>query len=306
MPINRRVAGVRTYVVRYVLALTLLSLAVAHYAVWPPDTMLVLALLLCAGLGQFRAFAQHLAPFIGLFVLYAFASSIADDLNPHINYMLMPHFDEWVGGGELPTKRLQSIMWNGHVQWYDFYFYFLYTMHFLAPLIVAFFLWKRRPHLYWSYVASIALLCLAAFTTYVLYPAAPPWMSSDYHFIEPIHRVSFDIWSAVGINQPDSLYGKLSPNLVAAVPSLHSSFPLLTLIFLARSFGWRRVWWAAIYPISMWIGVVYLGEHYVFDVVAGVLYTLITCLVATKAVTYWTRRRAPALSEPEAMAPELV
>jgi membrane-associated phospholipid phosphatase len=110
----------------------------------------------------------------------------------------------------------------------------------------------------------------------------------------------------VGINQPDSLYGKLSPNLVAAVPSLHSSFPLLTLIFLARSFGWRRVWWAAIYPISMWIGVVYLGEHYVFDVLAGVLYTLVTCLVATKAVAYWTRRRAPALSEPEAMAPELV
>jgi membrane-associated phospholipid phosphatase len=47
-------------------------------------------------------------------------------------------------------------------------------------------------------------------------------------------------------------------------------------LFAARAFGWRRTWWLALYPVSIWVGIVYLGEHYVFDVVLGVAYATAT------------------------------
>lgn len=289
-------------VIRYVLILLILTLAVSHYTVWPPDTMLMLVLLVCAGLGQFRAFTRHLVPFIALFALYSVASGVADDINPNVHYLPMARFDEWLGAGRLPTHHLQDLLWDGHVQWYDYYFYVLYTAHFVAPVALALFLWKRRGRLYWGYLTSLALLSFAAFLTYVLFPAAPPWMSSQYGYIEPLHRVSYDIWTAVGIDSPDTLYSKLSPNLVAAVPSLHSAFPLLIFFFLVRSFGLRRVWWAGLYPASMWLGVVYLGEHYVFDVLCAIVYTCLAYVAGTRLASRW-RERLPSPTPPPEPVP---
>ncbi len=284
--------------VRVGVVLVLAAYAVWRHPMWPPDTLWLLAVLV-AGFGS-RVFLRHLAPFLVLFILYFALSGLADDLNDTVHYMPMAHFDMWLGGGELPTRWLQGHMWDGQVRWYDFYFYLLYTAHFITPLVVAVLIWKRRPEMYWTYVGAIMGLSFAAFVTYVVFPAAPPWLSSDYHLIPQIHRVSHDIWEAVGITDPDTLYSRLSPNLVAAVPSLHSAYPLLILIFLSRLFGWRRVWWVAIYPVSLWIGIVYMGEHYVFDILAGLLYTLIACLVSFRVTALVRRREAPPVTgDPE-------
>jgi len=269
--------------------LVLCAVAVGRRPAWPPDTLWLVALL-AAGFGS-RVFLRHLAPFLALFVLYFVLGGLADDLNPAVNYLPMVHFDLWLGGGELPTKWLQHHLWGGSLRWYDFCFYLLYTAHFVVPVAAAVLIWKRRPRLYWTYVGAIMGLSFAAFATYVLFPAAPPWLASDHRLIPPVHRVSHDIWQAVGIADPDVLYSRLSPNLVAAVPSLHASYPLLILIFLIRAFGARRVWWAAAYPAALWIGIVYMGEHYVFDIVAGVAYTLAACVLAFRAADLVSRRR---------------
>ena len=69
------------------------------------------------------------------------------------------------------------------------------------------------------------------------------------------------------------LYGSISGNPVAAFTSLHSAYPLLAFLF-ARA-RWPRAslvllaWSAAI-----WFSVVYLGHHYVIDVVAGILFAI--------------------------------
>lgn len=99
-------------------------------------------------------------------------------------------------------------------------------------------------------------------------------MASELHYIDPIYRVSSDVWAAMGVTNFSEVYANLSPNAVAAVPSLHSAYPLLFVMFLVRAFGWRRMWWTYVYPISMWIGVVYLGEHYAVDVILGALYAI--------------------------------
>jgi membrane-associated phospholipid phosphatase len=131
-------------------------------------------------------------------------------------------------------------------------------------------------------VGAFVGLSFAGFITYVLFPAAPPWMASDHGLIPHIHRISSNVWSVMGVDNFSELYSKFSPNDVAAVPSLHAAYPTLTLLFSAKIFGWRRMWWLAIYPISLWIGVVYLGEHYVTDVLLGIGYAVVAYMVSMR------------------------
>ena len=253
---------------------------------WTPDTLFIVLFALFIVLGQARAFFIRFAPFLLLLAVYDSFRAIADDLNQIVHFTEMIHFDQWLIGGALPTAVLQNWWWHGHVQWYDFYYYAIYMAHFVVPVVLAIIIWKVRDQLYWPYVASLVLLSFGAFITYVVFPAAPPWMASDLGFITPIHRISSDIWYAMGVQDFSSLYKQLSPNAVAAVPSLHSAYPLLILLWCAALWGWRRVWPLAIYPVTMWIGVVYMGEHYIIDAILGALYAA----AAFYGVRWWVKR----------------
>jgi len=65
--------------------------------------------------------------------------------------------------------------------------------------------------------------------------------------------------------------GQLAANPVAAMPSLHTAFATIIALFLAQQFrsAWR--WLFLLYPLLMGLALVYLAEHYVVDVVAGVI-----------------------------------
>lgn len=268
---------------RFALRVTVVLLAVAllflKRSIWTPDTLLIIILIIGVVFGRTREFIVRFVPFLGLLVVYDSMRGIADDLNSNVHYTEMIGFDRWLAGGTLPTLWLQHELWHGSVMWYDFYFYFLYTMHFLMPVIVGLILWRYRPRLYWPFVWTIVGVSFAAFITYIIFPAAPPWYASEHGFIlEPLHRISSDVWWAMGVQDFSEVYKNISPNAVAAVPSLHSAYPLIASLFLIKAFGLRRVWWVLLYPLSMWVGVVYLGEHYVFDIVWAIIFTSVGIL----------------------------
>jgi len=66
------------------------------------------------------------------------------------------------------------------------------------------------------------------------------------------------------------------------VPSLHAAYPLLTAIFVGERAP-KLLPLMAVYVLGVWAAVVYLGEHYVFDVAMGVVYTA----AAYGLVVYW-------------------
>lgn len=266
--------------IRAIVLVAALSVFAIERSFWTPDLLFVILLFVFVAFGKARAFMYRFVPFLGLLLVYDSFRAIADELNRAVHFLPMINFDRLVFGGTLPTVWLQHLLWHGHVSWYDFYFYFLYVIHFVAPVLVALLIWWRRDKLYWPYMWGFVLLSFAGFFTYVIFPAAPPWMASQFGLIEPIHRISSDVWYAMGVTNFSEIYTRLSPNEVAAVPSLHAAYPTLVLLFLARAFSWRRVWWLAIYPISLWIGIVYLGEHYVFDALLGILYAYISFRVS--------------------------
>ena len=83
------------------------------------------------------------------------------------------------------------------------------------------------------------------------------------------------------IANQDLLYNNFNPNAVAAVPSLHAAYPLLVLLFAVEFFGKKGLIFIP-YVIGCWLSIVYLGEHYVADIILGVIYTI--------TVYYFTNR----------------
>ncbi len=236
------------------------------------------------GLG--RQFMFQFGPFIFLLLAYDSLRSIAPFLNHRVHFTEMIDFDRWLTGGILPTTALQNWWWQGHLSWYDIYFYTLYMLHFVVPLTVGILIWRLRSAHFNRFVVAFLTLSYAGFITYILFPAAPPWMASEMGLIPALHKISTDVWWSVGVHDYPSIYRTLSPNLVAAVPSLHAAYPTLISMFVWRAFGWR--WGVATlwYPISMWIGIIYMGEHYVVDALLGIAYA-----VTAYVLTMWLFRR---------------
>jgi len=109
--------------------------------------------------------------------------------------------------------------------------------------------------------------------TYVLFPAAPPWWAAYFGYLEGVRAYhSIDIL----LN---------SPNPVAAMPSLHMAMP--TYLALFGTFLWRkRGLWLWIFPLGVAFATVYLGHHYVVDLLAGMAYALAVFI----GVFIWIRR----------------
>lgn len=258
---------------------------------WPtPDKLLVFMTFVFLCFGQAAEMLKRFVPFIGLLLVYESFRGIADGLNSRVNYIFMVDADKVMFGGILPTATLQQWWWHGQVQWYDFVFYIAYMMHFVLPITLALLIWKKTPRHYWRYVTAFVVTSFLGFLTYVLFPAAPPWMASDAHLIEPITRVSSSVWAALGINDFPSLYNDISPNPVAAVPSLHAAYATLFALFAITLFRSRWRYLALLQPFLIYLGTVYQGEHYVFDELAGALLAATVFVVSPSIVRFLSRQ----------------
>jgi membrane-associated phospholipid phosphatase len=241
---------------------------------------------------QAKAMLGRLLPLVVVILVYESFRSIADKLNGHVDYLLAPKIDDFLFGN-LPTIYLQNWLWRGHTSWYDVVLYIPYLLFFVIPIGLAILVWKTKAKHYWRVISAYVVLFFSAFLTFLIFPAAPPWLASENHYIQPITRVSSYVWSSMGIHDFPSLYNHLAANPVAAVPSLHSACATLFSIFIFKLYGKR--WGAAslIYPILIYIGVIYEGEHYAFDVILGIAYGVAAYFAAPyimrKSVLAWEK-----------------
>ncbi len=252
---------------------------VAHPSFPTPDKLMIFLIFLFAGFNQGWAMFKRIFPFVAVILVYESFRSVVPQLNSHVNYALAPRLDRFIFGS-LPTADLQKWWWHGQVHWYDIVLYIPYLIFFVAPLALAILIWKTRERYYWRAVCAYSLLFFMSFVTFLLLPTAPPWLASSKHFIQPITRISSNVWAAIGIGNFPSVYNHLSPNPVAAFPSLHSGASTLFSLIVFKLYGRRWGAISLIYPILIYIGVVYEGEHYASDVIAGIIYALVAYFAA--------------------------
>jgi hypothetical protein len=272
--------------------------------------MWVLLGLLCFSLSDLRASARGIVlewlPFIAVLIAYDSLRGSAGHLFA-VHYLPQLRVDSALFGGTTPTVSLQHLLWHGHVVWYDVIFWCVYLTHFFATPVLAAVLWKVDRPRFRKFAVLVATLSFAGILTYALYPAAPPWMASQAHFIAPTTRIVPDVFFSLHIHSAGSLieHGYRYANDVAAVPSLHAAFALLVAITLwPRRRKWLRPL-VALYPVAMAFTLIYTAEHYFSDIVLGWIYAIATVFLAGAMLRWWSSRRpqrAPALAPEPAYA----
>lgn len=240
-----------------------------------PDQFIIAGLVLALFVAQPLAFLRDWIPFVFLFLSYEYLRGLAPKLGMSVHIFPMIHVDQFLARGVL-TANLQKILYTpGSLHIYDYFFSILYMLHFVSLLVFAFFLWIKKRHVYKRFVVTTIALAYAGFLTYVLYPAMPPWMASSKGFIPPVANVVSDTFNSfVKTVHFPSLYQFMDPNPVAAMPSLHAAFPMLVYLFMVDIFG-KRARPFIIYPVLVWIAIIYTGNHYIIDTIVGILYAYV-------------------------------
>lgn len=230
--------------------------------------------LVAFSVGRWRSWprlALEWAPFFGLLVLYDVLRGAVAVAPERAHYVAQIDADRALFGRELPTVWLQRHLWDGvsQIHWYDYLAWATYMTHFFAVWVVAAVLWSVAHERFRRYVALTVLLTLAAFLTYWLYPAQPPWLSARDGDIGSVSRIVPEVWGRLGVGTVGSVYENSAfVNPVAAMPSLHAAYPCMLLLFFWDS--GRRVRAAfGLYTIAMGTTLVYSGEHYVLDILVG-------------------------------------
>jgi len=248
-----------------------------------PDKLIVFLVFVFMSFSQATVMLKRLLPFVVILLVYESFRSVADTLNSHVNYTLAPHMDRLLFGN-LPTVYLQNWLWHGHTQWYDVVLYIPYLLFFIVPLGLAILVWKTYDKYYWEVVTTYLAVFFGGFLTFLLFPAAPPWLAAQDHIIQPIVRVSTNVWASMGLYNFPSFYNHISPNPVAAIPSLHAACGTLFSLFVFKIYGKRWGYVSLLYPVLLIVGVVYEGEHYAFDVIVGIIYALAGYFLVPKAM----------------------
>jgi membrane-associated phospholipid phosphatase len=254
----------------------------------PAPTMVLAAVVLGAaasvwlfdtGAASVRAWSLYLAAF----ALFAYLRRLTDELGvaPRFGYVI--DADTLLGFGRVPTVWLQQHLHTpGHVGAIDVLTIAVYLSYFLVPHVVAFVLWKANRSRFVRYGSEVLICAYAGLLVSAIVPTAPPWLAGQRDELPFVAKIVSD---AVGGFDPTvyrSGYEIVGVNPVAAMPSLHMA--LTTLVAIA---AWQRGRVVAAvgagYAMAMGFSLVYLGEHYVTDVILGAVLAVAVSLLIGRA-----------------------
>ena len=216
----------------------------------------------------------------GILVAYAVAMAFfiqlrdaADEtgLRTLTGYVL--DWELWMFAGVTPSAWLQARI-GGAGSDPGFPAFFSAIIHwtwFVFPHAAVIGVWLFARKMAWRVTIIVALTFYLGVLLYFTVPTAPPWMASDQGLIEGIARGMNSVGPAIlGVDFYKWAFDTMAePNPIAAMPSLHfaASFVVVGVGIVLRSRWVVTV--ALLYSAALTFSLVYLGEHYVADILAG-------------------------------------
>jgi len=147
--------------------------------------------------------------------------------------------------------------------------------HFVVTLGVLGYLWWRRADLYRPLRNSLVLTNVLAFIVFWCYPVAPPRMLEGFTDVVA-STGAFGSWHTGALAS--------QANQLAAMPSLHMAWAAWCALALWRisKRSWVRVL-AILYPCLTTLAVLSTGNHFLLDVLAGLLTLAVSLLIVRVA-----------------------
>jgi membrane-associated phospholipid phosphatase len=205
--------------------------------------------------------------------------------------------DRLLGLGELPSLRLQRALSRSGPQgaeWraLDRVLVWTHWSWFLIPHGTVAYMLLRHPRRFPRAAAMTYTVFNVGASFYWVLPTAPPWYAAGVdertgEGTREVRRMMVEYGEHFWRDGWGSLYSVFGGNPLAAMPSLHFATSMMAALLLAEvgplagALGWT-------YTATLGFALVYLGEHYVVDLIAGA------------ALTVAVRRLAPRLRAPAA------
>ena len=256
------------------------------YGVIPGPELVVLVLFTYAAYDKrSRRFVRDWAPLVSLFLSYEALDALVPSLSKTV-HVVQPIAAELQLFGTIPTLVLQQFC---RCTFLDYLGAFFYSLHFIAPVVFAFILWKWRPQNFKGYTLALAIGTYSALLTFLLYPVAPPWYGVG------AIRILSQLDTNLGIPFYRTIFDFIQSDPFASFPSLHAMYPWLIFLY-AIKIKKAKALPVLIFPVGVWFSAVYLGEHYVVDLIGGVIYGTCAYLLAEKLIPLFIRRYPHALA----------
>jgi membrane-associated phospholipid phosphatase len=179
--------------------------------------------------------------------------------------------DRVLGCGALPTVRLQRAVASADgTTSLDRVLTFVHWAWFIEPHLALVWILVRHNQSFPRAARQMAAAYDLGCAIYTLVPTAPPWWASEHgHTGVPVRRIMVEVGEPLWGRAWPAMYESLGGNPWAAMPSLHFTTSVLAAILLAETgvaegaAGWS-------YALTLGFALVYLGEHYLVDLVAGI------------------------------------
>ncbi len=180
--------------------------------------------------------------------------------------------DRLIGGGRLPTLRLQGALAGlGRANLLDRTLSWVHWLWFMEPHLSLTWILIRHNDRFPRAARQLAATYDAGCAIYFLVPTAPPWWASEQGLTEDkVRRIMVEAGEQTWGRAWERMYDSLGGNPWAAMPSLHFATSVMAAILLSEAGPLEgAVGWG--YALSLGFALVYLGEHYVTDLIAGAL-----------------------------------
>ena len=145
----------------------------------------------------------------------------------------------------------------------------------------------RRHDRFTRFRNTILLANLIGLIGFLIMPTAPPWLFTGVGF-------------TAGVNHSSALLQTLG-NTYAAMPSLHAADALIVgwfMVVTSRTLWAKAIW--ALWPAWVWFCVVATANHYLLDVLAGIVVAVVSLLATARLPRLAGRPRdeEPAIANP--------
>ena len=196
---------------------------------------------------------------------------LADDTGVPWLHQYVIAIDRAIGLGTLPTLAFQRLWYSAaHPTRLDAITIGFHLSYYIVPPSVGIVLWITNRTAFERYLLAISGTYLIGLLVHFLLPTVPPWMAARRGLPSPWH--GYSTTGCIPPGRPSTASVTRSPagNDVAAMPSLHMATATLVALSFAR-LGRLMALLGFLYALGMGFSLVYTGEHYVADLLGGIL-----------------------------------
>lgn len=276
-----------------VMMLSVLYLLYSYYSIGIRNDQLMLVTLVNVTYvlnGVWRRFILAFSIFIVYWILFDSMKLYPNYHFSSVNIEGLYNFEKLLFGfqshGSIVTPNEYFI--NNHNKLMDILGGIFYLSWVPAPLLLSFYLFQKYPAEFLRFALAFFITNIVGFIIYYFYPAAPPWYVQLHGFVLDESTKSY----AAGLLRFDTLTGtrlfqdmySKGSNVFAAMPSLHSAYPVLAFYYSAK-FGHKKLALIfLVFVLGIWFSAVYLTHHYILDVIAGLLCAIFSIILFEKVL----------------------